>query len=125
MRAHVSCWTQNVERVFSFEKNNDVEVDPVTFLKDEKPPNKTSSLLERIQYMLVSIIINRFRSSFICQGTSTRRQRSDLFGLQVKPLKGRGNPVKCLAQGHNKRICPPISTLTLLMLNVKQGSCEY
>jgi len=26
----------------------------------------------------------RFRSSFICQGTSTRRQRSDLFGLWVK-----------------------------------------
>jgi len=26
----------------------------------------------------------RFRSSFICQGTSTRRQRSDLFGLRVK-----------------------------------------
>jgi len=26
----------------------------------------------------------RFRYSFICQGTSTRRQRSDLFGLQVK-----------------------------------------
>jgi len=26
----------------------------------------------------------RFRFSFICQGTSTRRQRSDLFGLRVK-----------------------------------------
>jgi len=25
-----------------------------------------------------------FRYSFICQGTSTRRQRSDLFGLRVK-----------------------------------------
>jgi len=25
----------------------------------------------------------RFRYSFICQGTSTRRQRSDLFGLRV------------------------------------------
>jgi len=23
--------------------------------------------------------------------------------LSVQPLKGRGNPVKCLAQGHNKR----------------------
>jgi len=27
---------------------------------------------------------NRFRYSFICQGTSTRRQRSDLCGLRVK-----------------------------------------
>jgi len=26
----------------------------------------------------------RFRYSFICQGTSTRRQRRDLFGLRVK-----------------------------------------
>jgi len=25
-----------------------------------------------------------FRYSFICQGTSIRRQRSDLFGLRVK-----------------------------------------
>jgi len=26
----------------------------------------------------------RFRCSFICQDTSTRRQQSDLFGLRVK-----------------------------------------
>jgi len=26
----------------------------------------------------------RIRYSFICQSTSTRRQRSDLFGLRVK-----------------------------------------
>jgi len=26
----------------------------------------------------------RFRYSFICPGTSTRRQRSDLFDLRVK-----------------------------------------
>jgi len=25
-----------------------------------------------------------YRYSFICQGTSTRKQRSDLFGLRVK-----------------------------------------
>jgi len=36
-----------------------------------------------------------------------------------------GNPVKCLAQGHNKRTCRLISTLTLLIADVKQGSCEY
>jgi len=29
-------------------------------------------------------VILGFRSSFICQGTSTRRQRSDLCGLRVK-----------------------------------------
>jgi len=27
------------------------------------------------------------------------------------PLKCRGNPAKCLAQGHNKWTCRPISTL--------------
>jgi len=64
-----------------------------------------------------------FRTSFICQGTSTRRQRSDLFRslsqaatcyYQSKPLIGRGNLVKCLVQGQNKRTSRPISTLTLL-----------
>jgi len=29
-------------------------------------------------------VIDRFRYSFICQGTSTRRQQSDIFGLRVK-----------------------------------------
>jgi len=29
-------------------------------------------------------LLYRFRYSFICQGTSTRRQRSDLFGLRVE-----------------------------------------
>jgi len=28
--------------------------------------------------------LSTFKYSFICQGTSTRRQRSDLFGLRVK-----------------------------------------
>jgi len=35
-----------------------------------------------------------FRYSFICQGSSTRRQRSDLFGLRVK-LPPVTNPFKC------------------------------
>jgi len=44
--------------------------------------------------------------SFICQGTSTRRQRSDLFGLRVK--------------------LPPVTTnLTTQRSELKQGSCEY
>jgi len=33
---------------------------------------------------------------------------------QPNHSKGRGNPVKCLAQGHNKRICRPVFTLLLL-----------
>jgi len=59
--------------------------------------------------------------SFICQVFSIRRQRRDLFGLRVKlppvitsltKLKGKGNLVKCLAQGHNKRTYRPILTLS-------------
>jgi len=34
----------------------------------------------------VGIFLVWFRYSFICQGTSTRRQRRDLFGLRVKLL---------------------------------------
>jgi len=75
-------------------------------------------------------IIFRFRYSFICQGTSTGRQQSDLFALCVKLspvttsliLEGRGNPVKCLAQRHNKRTYRPVFTLSLIMLNAKHGS---
>jgi len=30
--------------------------------------------------------------------------------LPVQPLKGRGIPIKCLDQGHNKQTCRPILT---------------
>jgi len=33
--------------------------------------------------------------------------------LPVYPFIGRGNRVKCLAQGHKKRTCRPIFTLSL------------
>jgi len=75
--------------------------------------------------------IIRFRYSFICQGASTRRWRSDLFGLQIKltPVTTslttqrycRGNSIKCLAQGHNKRSCRPISTLIFLNAERQAG----
>jgi len=32
----------------------------------------------------VLILAQGFRYSFICQGTSTRRQQRDLFGLRIK-----------------------------------------
>jgi len=34
--------------------------------------------------MILPVTRFRFRYSFICQGTSTRRQRSNLFSLRVK-----------------------------------------
>jgi len=33
---------------------------------------------------LLEAVSNRFRYSFICQGTSTRKQQRNLFGLRVK-----------------------------------------
>jgi len=69
--------------------------------------------------MFINIIWNIvFRFSFTCQGTSTRRQRRDLFGLRVKLPPAttslttqwyRGNPVKSLTQGHNKRTIAGVS----------------
>jgi len=39
----------------------------------------------------------------------------------LKPLKGRGNPVKCLAQGHDKRTCRPAFTLSLFNAERQAG----
>jgi len=36
----------------------------------------------RLKGKTLSYQICRFRYSFICQGTSTRRQQSDLFGFE-------------------------------------------
>jgi len=52
-----------------------------------------------------------------------------LYGLRVKlprvttslTTPGKGNPVKCLAQEHNKRTCRPISTLILLNAERQAG----
>jgi len=46
--------------------------------------------------------------------------------LPVYPLIGRGNPVKCLAQGHNKSdLAGLASHYPSFVVNVKQESCEY
>jgi len=52
-----------------------------------------------------------------------------VFGLRIKlppvttslTTQGRGNPVKCLAQRHNKRTCRRIPTLTLLNAERQAG----
>jgi len=38
----------------------------------------------RKRYCGLELGLGRFRSSFICQGTSTRRERGDLFSHRVK-----------------------------------------
>jgi len=64
--------------------------------------NKTTYCFhsENIKARKISEYYIRFSFSFICQGTSTRRQRSDLFGLRVKLPP--------------ERTCRSISTLTLI-----------
>jgi len=53
----------------------------------------------------LSRITDRFRYSFICQGTSTRRQRKDLFGLRVKL------PPVTTMSNHSKVEAIPLSAL--------------
>jgi len=67
---------------------------------------------------------------FIYLGISTRRQRSDSFGLQVKlppfttSLKVEAIPLSALPKD-TRELAGLNPTVTNLMLNVKQGSCEY
>jgi len=60
----------------------------------------------------------RFRYSFICQGTSTRRQRSDLFGLKSQAAT-------CYYQSnHSKVKAIPLSTLLSQMWgHAPRGAC--
>ena len=51
------------------------------------------------------------------------RARLRVFGHLSTTLRW-GNPIKCLSHWHNKRTCR-LSPHCPLMLNVKQGSCEY
>jgi len=53
-----------------------------------------------------------FRKNFDVVNAQKQNITYDIVG-NVRNIS-RGNPVKCLAQGHNKRTCRPISTLTLL-----------
>jgi len=45
--------------------------------------------------------------------------------LSVYPLIGRGNPAKCRAQNTTSQVVGLSSHYLFVMLNVKQGSCEY
>jgi len=46
---------------------------------------------------------------------------SEVAFSAIESSKGRSNSVKCLAQGHNKRTCRPISTLTVLNAERQAG----
>jgi len=48
--------------------------------------NESSITEVQVDIIAAEVPISDFRYSFICQGTSTRRQRRDLFGLRVKLL---------------------------------------
>jgi len=42
--------------------------------------------------------------------------------LPVLPLKSRGNPIKCIAQGHNKRICwLDLRTIPLMLKSSREA----
>ena len=56
--------------------------------------------------------------------TRLRVAISEVTGATVFYIKA-GRPVKCLAQGHNKRTCRFVLHNILKMLSTKQGSCGY
>jgi len=65
-------------------------------------------------------------SIFVCQGTTKWLFRSSSQSATCYYLSNHlGNPVKCFAQGHNKRTCRPNLHTILSSLNVKQEHCEY
>jgi len=74
------------------------------------------------------------RYSFICQGTSSRRQRSDLFGLRVKlppvttsqfnHLKVDAIPLSALLKHTTSQLAGLFPHYLFQMLNVKQKICE-
>jgi len=46
-----------------------------------------------------------------------------LLLLPVQPRKGRGNPVKCLTQGHRKQTCPSyLHTIHFLWWTTSRGA---
>jgi len=71
--------------------------------------------------------------SFICQVVFSRRQRSDLCRLPVKlpPVSYQSNhsieaiSFSALPRNTTSELADLSSSYPFLMLNVKQGSCEY
>jgi len=54
------------------------------------------------------------------EGTFSASNQAATCYYQSK-FKGRGNPVKCFAQGHKKQTCRPIFTLSLLFAERQAG----
>jgi len=67
------------------------------------------------------LFVNKVPRPEDSEGTFSVFESSCHLFLPVLPLKGRDNPIKCLAQKHNKRTCRPISTLTLLNAERQAG----
>jgi len=82
------------------------------------------SLLGRFRYYL--FVKGQVYKVLIYQETAKGPFRSSIQAAtcfkQSRPLKVRGNPVKCLAQGHNKRPWWTISTLSLFNAERLAGS---
>jgi len=75
------------------------------------------------------------RYSFICQGTSTRRQQNDLFGCGMKlslvtispstQIKVEAIPLSALPKYTTSELAVLPLHYSFFKLSVKQGSCEH
>jgi len=67
----------------------------------------TLLVITRLLDEIMILPVVRFKSSFICQGTSTRRQRSDLCGLRFKllPVTSRQNTKVPCPRTQQKQSC--------------------
>jgi len=95
-------------------------------------PRKTSAVRtmdeERVNFR---DFVRTFRSSFIGQGTTTRRQRRDLFSLRVKLppvtislITQKVIPLSALPKDTTSELDGISPHYLFFMLNVRQGSCE-
>jgi len=88
------------------------------------------NITQEPKLLYITLVPDLGTCSFICQDTSTRSSEVTFFVFRVKlpPVttslttqKVETIPLSAFAQGHNKRICRPISTISLISAERQAG----
>jgi len=93
----------------------------VTFYFDEEIKKRSQFALDNVLFAVLLLYL----SSYVVQETAKRPLRSSSQAITCYYLSNRSKvetPVKCLAQGHNKRTCRPIFTLSLFDAERQAGT---
>jgi len=77
--------------------------------------------LEYLKHILGTRLFVKLPRPGDSEGTFSIFQSSCHVLLSVYSFIGRGNPIKCLAQGHNKQTCMPIFILGSLFYVERQA----